>query len=66
MPGVKPEDVEITLEGDTLTIKGVRPGPIENVDYVMQERPYGRFQRTLNINIPWTGTRPKPNTRTGC
>ncbi len=52
MPGVKPEDVEITLEGDILTIKGVRPGPIENVDYAMQERPYGRFQRTLNINIP--------------
>ena len=52
MPGVKPEDVEITLEGDTLTINGERPGPIENVDYVMRERPYGRFQRTLNINIP--------------
>jgi len=52
VPGVKPEDVEITLEGDTLTIKGERPGPIENVDYVMRERPFGKFQRTLNINIP--------------
>ncbi len=52
MPGIKPEDVEITLEGDTLTIKGVRPMPLENVNYVMQERPVGRFQRTLNINIP--------------
>jgi len=52
MPGVKPEDVEITLEGDTLTIRGKRSRPLENVDYVMQERPYGRFQRTLNINIP--------------
>ena len=52
MPGIKPEDVEITLEGDTLTIRGERPGPIENVDYVMRERPYGKFQRTLNINIP--------------
>jgi HSP20 family protein len=52
MPGVKPENVEITLEGDTLTIKGERPVPMENVDYVLQERPYGLFQRTLNINIP--------------
>ena len=52
MPGVKPEKVEITLEGDTLTIKGERPAPLENVDYVLQERSYGKFQRTLNINIP--------------
>jgi len=52
MPGVKPEGVEITLEGDTLTIRGERPAPLENVDYVMQERPFGKFQRTLNINVP--------------
>jgi HSP20 family protein len=52
MPGVKPENVEITLEGDTLSIKGERPAPMENVEYVLQERPYGVFQRTLNINIP--------------
>ena len=52
MPGVKPEAVEITIEGDTLTIRGERPAPIENVNYVMQERTFGKFQRTLNINIP--------------
>ena len=52
VPGVKPEDVEITIEGDTLTISGERPAPIENVNYVMQERTFGKFQRTLNINIP--------------
>lgn len=52
MPGVKPEGVEITIEGDTLTIRGERPAPIENVNYLMQERTFGKFQRTLNINIP--------------
>jgi HSP20 family protein len=52
VPGVKPEEVEITIEGDTLTIRGERPRPLENVDYVMQERQFGKFQRTLNINIP--------------
>lgn len=56
MPGVKPEEVEIILEGDTLTIKGERPAPLENVDYVLQERQFGTFQRTVSINVPIDST----------
>lgn len=52
MPGVNPEEVEITLEGDTLTIKGEVKAPVENVDYVLQERWYGPFSRSLVINVP--------------
>ena len=52
VPGVKPEDVEITLGGDTLTIKAERPAPLENVAHVLQEWPYGSYQRTLSINTP--------------
>jgi len=52
VPGLKPEDVQITLEGDTLTIKGEVKAPMENVDYILQERPYGHFSRTLTFNIP--------------
>ena len=52
VPGVAPEDVEITVEGDTLTLRGEMKGPIENVNYVIRERPCGKFQRSLRLNIP--------------
>ncbi len=52
VPAADPEDVEITIEGDTLTIKGEISAPLENVDYHIQERRYGRFGRTLTLNVP--------------
>jgi len=52
VPGVDPESVEITIEGETLTIKGRTEGPLENVDYVIQERRFGPFMRTLTLNVP--------------
>ena len=54
VPGVDPEAVEITFEGDVLTIKGEVPGPVagENVEYLMQERRQGRFSRSLSFNVP--------------
>jgi HSP20 family protein len=52
VPGVNPDDVEITFEGDVLSIKGELPAPLGNVDYVAQERPHGAFQRNINIGIP--------------
>ena len=52
VPGVNPEEVEITIEGDTLMIKGEVPAPLGNVNYIMQERGHGRFSRTLTLNVP--------------
>ncbi len=52
VPGVDPENVEITFEGDVLTIRGEFPGALENVDYIMRERRQGRFSRTLSFNVP--------------
>ena len=52
VPGVNPEDVEITIEGETLTIQVERQAPLDNVDYHIQERGYGRFARTLTLNVP--------------
>ncbi len=52
VPGLSPDDVNITIEGDTITIRGELPAPMENVNYIMQERSYGTFQRQLRMNIP--------------
>ena len=52
VPGLKPDEVEITLENDTLSINGEFKAPMENVDYIFQERPYGKFSRALTINVP--------------
>jgi HSP20 family protein len=52
VPGLSPEEVEVTLENEMLTIRGELPLPLENVEYIFQERPYGRFSRALTLNVP--------------
>ena len=52
LPGLTPEEVDITLDGDRLTIRGELRPPLENVDYLFQERAYGPFTRTLTLNVP--------------
>jgi HSP20 family protein len=51
LPGVKAEDVEITVEADTLTIKGEIPAALENVSALIGERYHGPFSRTLQLNV---------------
>jgi HSP20 family protein len=50
LAGVMPENVEITVEGDNLTIRGEIPEVLENVDYELKERYHGPFSRTLKLN----------------
>jgi HSP20 family protein len=52
IPGISPEDVNITIEENLLTISGEIPTPAENVNWVLQESAYGPFRRTLTLNVP--------------
>lgn len=51
LPGVDPSEIEISLEGDTLTLSGARSAPEigENSRYHRRERSQGRFSRTINL-----------------
>ena len=52
VPGLKPEELSVTLEGDTLTIRGELKTTDNERKYLLRERPSGRFERTLTINTP--------------
>lgn len=51
VPGLDPDQVEITLDDHVLTISGAFRAPLENVRYLFQERPYGKFRRSVRINV---------------
>ena len=52
VPGLRPEDMDITLDGDTLIIRGEVNGLQEDVKYLLRERFHGKFERRLAINLP--------------
>ncbi|MCX8126181.1 MAG: Hsp20/alpha crystallin family protein [Dehalococcoidia bacterium] len=54
VPGLKPDEVNISITGDTLTIKGERKEEKETreQDYFFRERRYGAFSRSVTIPVP--------------
>lgn len=53
VPGITADELDITLEGDTLTIRSEITRQGENKPQViLLERPTGKFERALNINTP--------------
>ncbi|MCI0440788.1 MAG: Hsp20/alpha crystallin family protein [Chloroflexi bacterium] len=51
MPGIKPEDINVTLENDVLTIKGETRSETEKTEgnYLLRERRSGAFHRSLRL-----------------
>ncbi|HLI63016.1 MAG TPA: Hsp20/alpha crystallin family protein [Terriglobales bacterium] len=51
LPGIDPKDVEITVTGDTLTIKGSREEPRDEKErtFIFRELTYGTFERSIAL-----------------
>ena len=51
IPGVKPDDISISVTGDILTIQGElkEEEKIEEGNYLRQERRYGQFRREFSL-----------------
>ena len=54
LPGIRPEDVHITVQGETLTIRGETKAEEERKDerYHLRERRYGVFHRAVKLSAP--------------
>ena len=54
LPGVRPEDVQVTVHGDTLTIQGEVKAEEEKQgqSWHIRERRAGTFRRTLTLPVP--------------
>lgn len=51
LPGMQPEEIEISVEGETLTLRGERklPDTDETVSFHRRERESGRFRRIITL-----------------
>lgn len=51
LPGVSPDDIELSVTGETLTLRGERKRPegVADESYRRQERPFGRWSRSINL-----------------
>lgn len=51
LPGMKKEDIEVNLTGETLTIKGEKKEDkeVKEDDYYRRERSYGSFMRSVGL-----------------
>ncbi len=51
LPGIDPKDVEVTVSGDVLTVRGKRERTQEEKkrDYIHREVSYGSFERSMTL-----------------
>lgn len=57
LAGVDPKDVELTIDGQTLTLRGKKEHrkEVDEKDYYHKEVRYGVFSRTVHLPVPVIG-----------
>ena len=67
LPGIKKEDIKISLQDDILTVEGERKSETVSEDKQVHrlERSYGRFTRSLNLGAKVDSSKIKANYKDG-
>lgn len=67
LPGVSAKDVKVTVEGDTLTLRGERKREENKTEGSLRriERSYGEFERSFTLGAPVKADQVKASYRDG-
>lgn len=65
LPGIDEKEVDITVSGDHLLIKGERKPDKEEKRYLRRERPVGSFFRSFLLSLPVSEEKIKATYRNG-
>ncbi len=67
LPGIKPDDIDISLTGDMLTIRGEFKAEqkTEEANFVRQERRHGKFERALTLPTQVVGDKARAEFENG-
>jgi HSP20 family protein len=67
LAGVNPKDVEVTVEGGILTLRGKTEHrkEIDEKDYLYKEVRYGAFQRKIALPVPVLGEKAQATSEHG-
>ncbi len=67
LPGLEPKDLDISISGNTLTIKGEKRQEKEEKDEQRRlvERTYGAFVRSVELPVPVAGEKVKATFKNG-
>jgi HSP20 family protein len=67
LPGVREKDVNVSITGDVLTVKGERKWQkdLTEESYHRLERAYGKFERTVPLPVPVQADKVKATYRDG-
>ena len=67
LPGLSPDDLNVTLEDNVLTIQGEvkEDETIEENSYHIRERRYGSFSRSVRFPVPVQGDKVEANYENG-
>ena len=67
VPGIKPEDIDVQVEGNVLTVKGTRKANTEeNAEgWVRRERSFGTMSRSFTLADTLDGSKPTASYKNG-